>query len=65
MSNTIDCPTCGGKSKIIETNGENCFKVVDKVELLKKVIKLIVRNVTSKLITKYITSRFRSLVMLK
>lgn len=40
MSNTIDCPTCGGKSKIIETNGENCFKVIDKVELLKKVIKL-------------------------
>lgn len=24
--------------KIIETNGENCFEAIDKVELLKKVI---------------------------
>lgn len=40
MSNTTDCPTCGGNSKIIETNGENCFMAIDKVELLKKVMQL-------------------------
>lgn len=37
MSNIIDCPTCGGKSKIIETNGETCFMEIDRIELLKKI----------------------------
>ncbi len=37
MSTVADCPTCGGKSKIKEVNGEISYKAIQDDELLKKV----------------------------
>lgn len=37
MSKVIECPTCGGKSKIKETNGETSYEALQDDELIKKV----------------------------
>ena len=37
MSTVATCPTCGGKSKIKETNGETTYQALQDEEVLKKV----------------------------
>ena len=37
MSKVANCPTCGGKSKIKQTNRETTYKAIQDNELLKKV----------------------------
>ena len=40
MSNIADCPTCGSKSKIKETNGAISYQALQDEEVLKKVSQL-------------------------
>ena len=37
MSTVVNCPTCGGKAKIKETNEKTTYQAIQDVELLKKV----------------------------
>lgn len=37
MSKVAECPTCGGKSKIKEANGETTYQAIQDDELIKKV----------------------------
>lgn len=37
MSQVASCPTCGGKSKIKEHNGEITYQALQDEEVLKKV----------------------------
>ena len=37
MSTVANCPTCGGKAKIKETNGKPMYQAIQDDELLKKV----------------------------
>ena len=37
MSAVENCPTCGGKAKIKETNGKPMYQAIQDDELLKKV----------------------------
>ncbi len=37
MSQVANCPTCGGKSKIKQTNRETTYQAIQDDELLKKV----------------------------
>ncbi|WP_146105236.1 MULTISPECIES: hypothetical protein [Polaribacter] len=40
MSTVVNCPTCGGKSKIKETNGATTYEALQNDELIKKVSQL-------------------------
>ena len=40
MSTVANCPTCGGKTKIKETNGKPMYQAIQDDELLKKVSQL-------------------------
>ncbi len=40
MSQVSNCPTCGGKSKIKETNGSISYQSLQDEELIKKVSQL-------------------------
>ncbi|MDO6737341.1 hypothetical protein [Wenyingzhuangia sp. 2_MG-2023] len=40
MSKVANCPKCGGKSKIKETNGEISYQAIQDDEILKKVSQL-------------------------
>ena len=40
MSQVSNCPTCGGKSKIKETNGVISYEALQGEEVLKKVSQL-------------------------
>ena len=37
MSQVSNCPTCGGKSKIKETNGVTTYQALQDEDVLKKV----------------------------
>ncbi|SFD42187.1 hypothetical protein [Algibacter pectinivorans] len=37
MSNVANCPTCGGKSKIKETNSETTYLAIQDDELVNKI----------------------------
>lgn len=37
MSTVANCPTCGRKAKIKETNGKTIYQAIQDDELLKKV----------------------------
>ena len=37
MSTVVNCPTCGGKAKIKETNEKTTYQAIQEDELLKKV----------------------------
>jgi len=37
MSTVANCPTCGAKAKIKETNGKTIYQAIQDDELLKKV----------------------------
>ncbi|WP_458626703.1 hypothetical protein [Winogradskyella sp. PC D3.3] len=40
MSQVANCPTCGGKSKIKEANGQTVYQAIQDEEVLKKVSQL-------------------------
>jgi len=40
MSQVKDCPTCGGKSKVKEKNGEVTYQAVQDGEAFKKIEQL-------------------------
>jgi len=37
MSTIVNCPTCGGKSKVKETNGTTVYDALQDEEVIKKV----------------------------
>ncbi|MEL4308515.1 hypothetical protein [Joostella sp. CR20] len=40
MSKVYDCPTCGGKAKVKERDGETTYQAIKNDEMVKKIEQL-------------------------